>query len=308
MADSDLTIPSQDVRKLLAAASGEAALLYLYLHTGGDPALGCQKLSMTPRQYEFAAASLRQLGLVPEPAPRHLEPAEAPVYTEEDLTREYTANPEFPSMVGEAQRRLGRVLSTEELKILLSVYRYLGLSPEVVSILINYCIQRSHARGSSRLPSIRTIEKEAYRWADLGIDTMEEAAVYMQSQLQLQTKAGRIREVLQLGGRPLSSAEEKLVLSWLAWGFGEAEVQLAYEKTCLNTGALKWPYLNSILKSWHDQGLLTVQQIQSSDRAPAAAQTPGRANRAAQHHGDELTPFERDAIDKLMKRGKYKEE
>ena len=36
------------------------------------------------------------------------------------------------------------------------------------------------------MPSIRSIEKEAYRWADLGVDTMEEAAVYMQSQLQLQ--------------------------------------------------------------------------------------------------------------------------
>lgn len=95
-------------------------------------------------------------------------PAEAPHYTEEDVTREYHAGPEFPSMVGEAQRRLGRILSTEELKILLCIYRYLGLAPEVISILISYCIQRGHARGVSRMPSIRTIEKEAYRWADLG--------------------------------------------------------------------------------------------------------------------------------------------
>jgi DnaD/phage-associated family protein len=307
MAEGDLLIPAQELRRLLASGCGDAALVYLYLHTGGDPAAACQTLRLSPRQYEFAAATLRQLSLVPEPAPRRLESAEAPAYTEEDLTREYKTNPEFPSMVGEAQRRLGRVLSTEELKILLSIYRYLGLPPEVVSILINYCIQRSHARGSSRLPSIRTIEKEAYHWADLGVDTMEEAAVYMQNQLQLQTRAGRIRQVLQLGERPFTAAEEKFVLTWLGWGFGEAEVQLAYEKTCLNTGALKWPYLNSILKSWHDQGLLTVAQIQRGDRAPAA-QPAGRANRAVQTHHDALTPLEQDAIDKMMRRGKYKEE
>ena len=47
---------------------------------------------------------------------RFFAPAEAPHYTEEDVTREYHAGPEFPSMVGEAQRRLGRILSTEELK------------------------------------------------------------------------------------------------------------------------------------------------------------------------------------------------
>jgi len=308
MAEGDLLIPAQELRRLLASGCGDAALVYLYLHAGGDPASACQTLRLSPRQYEFAAATLRQLGLVPEPAPRHLESAEAPVYTEEDLTREYRTNPEFPSMVGEAQRRLGRVLSTEELKILLSIYRYLGLSPEVVSILINYCIQRSRARGSGRLPSIRTIEKEAYHWADLGVDTMEEAAVYMQNQLQLQTRAGRIRQVLQLGERPFTAAEEKFVMTWLGWGFGEAEVQLAYEKTCLNTGALKWPYLNSILKSWHDQGLLTVAQIQRGDRAPSAPQPSARPGRAVLRHDDDITQFERDAIEQMMKKGLYKED
>ena len=59
-------------------------------------------------------------------------------------------------LVGEAQRRLGRVLSTEELKILLSLHDYLGLPTEVIGILITYCIQRSRARGLVRAPSLRT--------------------------------------------------------------------------------------------------------------------------------------------------------
>ena len=33
-----LTIDTADVRKLLGAASGDAALLYLYIHSGGDAA------------------------------------------------------------------------------------------------------------------------------------------------------------------------------------------------------------------------------------------------------------------------------
>jgi len=303
---ADLTISEQALRKLLGAACPEAALLYLYLQSGGDTVGACQTLRLSERQTEYAFASLRQLGLLPEPAPHHLEPGEAPAYTEEDLAREYEQKTEFPGMVGEVQRRLGRVLSTEELKILLSLYRYLGLMPEVLSILVNYCIQRARARGAGRLPSLRTIEKEAYRWADLGIDTMEQAAAYMQNQLQLQTRAGRIRQTLNITDRPLTAAEEKLVLTWLGWGFGEAEVQLAYEKTCLNTGGLKWPYLNSILKSWYEQGLLTVARIQAGDRAPAAR--PARPGSAVQRHDDELTPFEREAIDKMVKKGLYKED
>lgn len=296
----ELHIPEQDARRLLAAANGDAALLYLHLHTGGTEADAAQTLRMSQRQLDFAAATLRQMGLYPEQQPRHLMPSEAPVYTEADLTREYTSNPEFTSMVGDAQRRMGRVLSTEELKILLCIYRYLGLSVDVISILINYCIEKSRARGTSRLPSLRMIEKEAYRWADMGIDTMEEAAVYMQNQLQLQSRVGMIQRTLQLNDRRLTQGEEKLVRTWLEWGFGQDEIRLAYEKTCMNTGALKWPYLNSILKSWHEQGFTSLRQIESGDHAPAKAQPPRSAAPSAIRHDDKLSEFERRAVEKML--------
>ena len=60
----------------------------------------------------------------------------------------------FSKLVGEAQRRLGRTLSTEELKTLLSFTDYLRLPPEVVGILLTYCIERNRRKGI-RLPSIR---------------------------------------------------------------------------------------------------------------------------------------------------------
>ena len=301
MAENDLIIPASDARRLLAAACPEAALLYLYLQAGGTPDAAAQTLRLTSRQLDFAAASLRQMGLYPEQPARHLAPSEAPVYTEADVTREYTANPEFPGMIGEAQRRMGRILSTEELKILLCIYRYLGLPAEVISILIHYCIEKSRARGAGRMPSLRMIEKEAYRWADMGIDTMEEAAVYMQNQLQLQSRVGAIRQVLQLGDRRLTPGEEKLVQTWLSWGFGEEEIRVAYEKTCMNTGALKWPYLNSILKSWHEQGFTTLRQIEAGDRMPAQGRPQPQSQRqSAIHHTDRLTDFERRAVEKML--------
>ena len=37
MVAADLTVPEKDMRKLLAAASPEAALLYLYVNGGNDP-------------------------------------------------------------------------------------------------------------------------------------------------------------------------------------------------------------------------------------------------------------------------------
>ena len=49
-------------------------------------------------------------------------------------------------------------------------------------MLVCYCKERLRRKGSNRNPSLRTIEKEAYAWAEQGINTLEEAAAYMQAQ------------------------------------------------------------------------------------------------------------------------------
>ena len=290
MQHRDLLLPEQDWRKLLAAASGDSALLYLYIRAGGQPEQADTALHMSKTRLDCATASLKQLGLWPE-APKPIRPAEPPAYTEDDLLREQNRGTGFQQLIGEAQRRLGKLLSTEELKILLSLYDYLGLPADVISVLISYCIQRARLRGGQRLPSMRTMEREAYHWADLGIDTLEEAAAHVQQQLEKQTKAGRIRQILQLQSRKLTPGEEKMAMQWIEWGFGEAEIAMAYEKTCINTGGLKWPYLHSILSSWHNQGLHTVQAIEAGDK------TPGKIAAGA---AGQMGNLEQEAIRRMM--------
>jgi len=268
MNSQDLLLPERDWRKLLAAANGDSALLYLYLRAGGCETQAASALRFSEQRMQLASAFLKQAGLWQD-APVVLRPAEPPPYTEADLIRAGD-DCRFTKLLGEVQRRLGKILSVEESKVLLSIYEYLGMSEEVVSILISYCVQKARAKGNIRVPSMHTIEREAYHWADLGIDTMEEAAAYMQMQLERQSKAGRMKQVLQLGERKLTAGEEKFLLQWIDWGFGEKEIQKAYEKTCMNTGGLKWPYMNSILKSWHGQGLHTLSAIEAGDHAKAA--------------------------------------
>ena len=282
MAEADLIISGEALQRLLAAANGDAALLYLYLSAGRGLDAACEALRMRQARYDLASATLQQMGLWPQAPVRHLTSEQAPVYTEQDVIRETRTSREFEAITGETQRRLGRVLSNEEL-----------------SILVNYCIQRQRSRGLTRLPSLRAIEKEAYYWADHGIDTMEQAAVYMQNQLMRQSQLGRIRELFGLTDRRLTAGEEKYILTWLSWGFGEKEISLAYEKTCMATGGLKWPYLNSILRSWHEQGFTTLQQIEAGDRAPV--KTQAKAGYHVQHHHDALSDLERAAVERLLR-------
>lgn len=111
-----LLIPADAAQRLLAAANGDAALLYLYLFEN-RPLSGAQTaLRMTQARYDLACATLQQLGLWPQEARTHLDASQAPVYTEQDVIRETRTSREFEAITGETQRRLGRVLSNEELK------------------------------------------------------------------------------------------------------------------------------------------------------------------------------------------------
>ncbi len=270
-----VSISSADLRRLLAGCSGDAALLYLYIHAGNAPDQGEQALNMTPSHYSCAAATLRQLGLWPEARPISIAPGERPNYSERDVMEAMDTDSSFRALYGEVQRLLGRSLNTEELKILLGFIRYLGLPGEVISVLVSYCRDRARQKGSLRNPSLRAIEKEAYRWAELGIDTLEEAAAHIHTQNVRNSRLANLMRLLQIRGRSLTPAEERYAQSWLEMGLPDEVISLAYERTCINTGGLNWPYMNKILTSWHKAGLQTADQIRSGDRKPNTKNQPG---------------------------------
>ncbi len=264
MQSTDLKIQQADIHKLLCAANPDAALLYIYLQCGNPLKNARQELALNQTRLDCAAATLRQLGLYQEEKAR-LIVGERPQYSETDVLTAMDTDNGFKGLYGEIQRLLGRTLNTEELKILLGFVRYLGLPEDVISVLVCYCKERARQRGSLRNPSLRTIEKEAYAWAEQGIDTMEEAVAYMRKQAMRRSRMGQLMEALQIRGRNLTPGEEKYAQQWLDWGFNLETVKLAYERTCLNTGGLSWAYMNKILSRWQEKGLLTVEQVQQKD-------------------------------------------
>lgn len=296
-----VTLTTEELKKLLSCGCSDAAVLYLYRKSAQPLETALDALHFTVPQMVAAKESLVQLGLWDTESRPPIEP-ERPTYTEQDITR--AMNDErlrFSKLVGETQRRLGRTLSTEELKTLLSLIDHLRLPTEVVGLLLSYCVERARRRNV-RQPSIRMVEREAYRWADEGIDDLETASYYVQQQLSIHTRIQQLRLQLQIDGRRLTNTEEQYLASWITMGFPDAAIHLAFERTCLNTGGLKWAYMNSILKSWHEKGLHTPQQIAQGD-APSPSAAPRRKKEMYQHHNDELSPLERQAVMQALKDG-----
>ena len=289
MMTEPVTISQTDLRKLLSAASPDGTLLYLYLQSGNALETAEKELNMNGSRLTCAAAMLRQRGLLPEERKCRIAPGERPVYSDEDVYKMMDYDPSFKRLYEEVQRLLGWSLNNEELKILLGFVRYLGLDNDVISILVSYCKARAERKGRKRRLSLRNVEQEAYAWAERGIDTLEEAAAFIQMQNQRESRIGRLMQRMQIYGRNLTAAEERYANSWLDMGMDEEAVAMAYERTCLNTGGLNWAYMNKILQRWHSQGLHTAEEIRTGD------QKPGSANGQRQLDADEVA-----AIRKMM--------
>ncbi|MDD6089792.1 MAG: DnaD domain protein [Candidatus Limivicinus sp.] len=293
-------ISFSDAGKLIAAHDGDVALLYIYMRSRGCDLEGAaRELCRTMGEIEAAYEKLRRMGLqvdtprgpaAPESAAARpqavrakaaqeapaaaekLPPAEElPEYRTEDIVRRSEEDPAFSAIVAEAQKVLGHLLSSMDMKKLFGIYDYLALPPEVVMELLNYCMSVSRGEdGAGRRPSMRFIEKEAYAWAHMEIFTFEQAEEYIHKSRLRREDLGRVSESLGIHGRKLTPTELKFINSWLDMGFSLELIELAYDRTVTNTGALKWGYMDKVLLSWHEKGLHTPAEVGAKEGRRAA--------------------------------------
>jgi len=262
-------LSEKEADQLLACADGNAALLYLHLLRGGSaaPAEAARSLRRSEADMVLAMATLRRLGLWQPPA-EPLPEETLPQLTTRDLQDIAAKDGAFQGVVTEAEKALGRVLSDNDLRILFGIYDHLALPADVIMMLLNHCIEEYQLRsGAGRKPSMRFVEKEAWFWAGQEIYTIDAADEHLRRWNERRQAAEQVKEVLDIRGRALTESERKYVDGWLEMGFGPETLAIAYDRTVLRTGALKWNYMDKILKSWNDKGLFTPEAIEAGDPA-----------------------------------------
>lgn len=279
--------------RLIAAHDGDVALLYLfYRHTGSqDLEQAAVALCRTMQELRAAEEKLRRMGLwggveeTPAPVKQRpqtpiLPPAdnELPSYTAQEITRLADGNEAFREICREAAKVKGKQLTSHELEMLAGIYEHLGLSPEVILLLLNYCLEMAQTRHPGSRPGWRLIQSEAFHWADLELLTYDQADAYIRTQRSRDSAVGKIQHLLHLDGRPLTAPERKNICLWLDQGFDEGAIQLAYERTVYNTGALKWAYMSKILQRWHSSGWHDRETIEEKDGRRAAPVTASSAD------------------------------
>ena len=295
-------ISPSEAEALLRAHDGDCALLHLWMAVSGsrDYERAARDLCMTRAQVDSAAEKLSRMfsscrtnadhrsrstqgdyfspeeNSVPRP-PVIQPPEELPEYPSADIDSCFNSDSGFRALLAECEQIFGKQLSRHDMSRLLGIYNHLGLPAEVVFILLHYCADTSRGpAGAERKPTMRYIEQQAYIWVNRQINTMEAAEEYVEQQKALRENENRIRHILEIYDRSLTSAEKAAISSWIKMGFADDAIRLAYERCIDSIDKRSVSYINGILQRWHEAGIHTASEAEAID--PGKNQKTGVKN------------------------------
>ena len=170
----------------------------------------------------------------------------------EDIAAIIDGNPALADLCAIAQVTLGKTLSNNDIETLYWFYDYLGFSPEVISMLLEYCVSKDKR-------SMNYIEKVAMTWDENEIRTIEDAQAYITRASKKDEFTSSLRRLFGINNRNLSQNEINYLKKWRdEFKMNADMVGLAYEYCVMATGKLSFPYINTILKRWAENGILTI--------------------------------------------------
>ncbi len=173
-----------------------------------------------------------------------------------------------------AENYLGRLLNPSEQHTLLYFITDLGMDIDLIDYLLEYCISRNHT-------SFYYIQKVAQNWTQKGIRTVEQAK--REGDLY-RSEYYEIFRSLGITGRAPTAPETEYMERWLnEFGFGTDLICEACRRTILQTGRAQFSYADSILRSWHENGVRTSVDIQNLDQihARTSQSDPSRSSQDA---------------------------
>ena len=303
-----LAMSAQAADRLLKLDSGDAALVYLCLLRHGS----AKGLKWTDTRLQAALDQLRKQGMAPAelPAPEPVV-AEAPPpdYSTQDIAQALEdQSSTFPALAGEVERRLGKRLSSSDLKSLYTLYDHLALPAEVILMLVGWCIEEvSRKYGPGRRPFLSQIRKEGFAWARRGVDTMERAEDHIARLTRLHSREAEVLRLLDISPRPLVQREKDYIAVWDEMGFDDESIRMAYERTVLKKQSMDWGYMNGILRRWHEKGLHTAAAVRTGDRDPRPVQAGAGNKRPPSAGQDQRAREDMERMRRLMEQMKQEE-
>lgn len=302
----DMTAISRDTG--VPADEIDDAMLYwidagLVLKDGENPAasVGAVSAAETVRA-QLAAEQKNETQEKPQEQERKEKPSK-PVLVKpsiKDIARRINESEQVRSMFSEVQEVFGRTLGYDVQSSLLILHDHYSLPAEVVVMICNY------SKTVGKQGSLAYIMKVGAEWADLGIDSFEKASAKI---ARLESANNLWTDFKQVTGvenpKPTSKQLQFLEIWVNDYGFNTDMIALAYEKAVEKKGSINFSYMNGILKSWHESGHKSVDDVFAaevrfageSEKKRTAAKSKPIENRSAPSYDIELAVKRSLALD-----------
>ena len=251
-----------DTRESSSAAEGRADTAGVSLTAAGDrPDTAGVSLNAAGGRPDAAADTAPAFETASIPRKRALTPARTSALREQHPIKQIL-------FVGE--QYLARPLTQSEVTDILYFYNDLHMSEDLIEYLIEYCASKGN-------PGARYMEKIALDWYRRGIHTVEEAEADTRQHNKLYFD---ILRALGITDRSPAATEITYMDRWLnIWGMSPQVVLEACSRTIMQTHQPNFPYIESILKSWKEHGVATLEDIAALDKEYSSKKAPRQGAR-----------------------------
>ncbi len=163
---------------------------------------------------------------------------------------------EFADLFAEAQKALGKTIGYDGQSVLIMMHDSYGLPFEVILMAVEYAVSQKKTGFSS-------IAKIGKSWSELGIDTLEGAMEYIEEHNVVNETWNKLRSLTDITNRVPTEKQRKLLTCWIKeYGYDADMIYYAYEETINATGKMSLPYMDKIIRNWHEKGVKTPMDIQ----------------------------------------------
>lgn len=259
------------IERLMPSANPTFVKVYLYAlmlcfkKEDCDSQKIAEKLGLLESDVILAMKYWEEQGILNNIEEKKSEPVgENTIQTEKNITVEkisYDAqnNDDLKDMLRIAQEVLGKTLTTSDTKTLYWIYENLRMPIEVILVLLEYCV-------SINKRNMSYIEQVALSWSERGINTLEDADVFMREQAQKESSFSSLKRIFGINSRDFTSIEQNYLNNWTGvYKMSEEMIALAYEYCILRINKLSFPYMDKIIENWFVNNIHTIAEAEEDN-------------------------------------------
>ncbi len=155
-----------------------------------------------------------------------------------------------------AQDVLGRTVGYEGQATLLMMHDSYGLPVEVILMAIEYAV-------SMKKTGFASIGKIGKAWSENEIYTIEGAEEYISQHNEIDEMWRQLRSLTEINNLYPTEKQRRYLICWIKeYGYDVNIIYQAYEESVNNTGKFSMPYMDKIIRTWHEHGVKKVVDIQ----------------------------------------------